>query len=121
VAPLDDDGGDLYRLLIVADGAITIAVDLHPRHQSRPHALHRSRRDVPHDPVEAAERACALLRVADEAVARTVDTGRSGTGVAEGHVHEFWERACREEEGSMTVLRYGDGMFLGERERRTCL
>jgi hypothetical protein len=144
VAPLDDDGGDLYRLLIVADGAITVAVDLHPRHRSRPHALHRSRCDVPHDPVEAAERVCALLRVSDEAVARTVDAGRSGTGMAEGHgrpscrvagtsreegrnavsnprhefehhlrerayflweregrpeghAHEFWERACREE------------------------
>jgi hypothetical protein len=152
VAPLDDDGGDLYRLLIVADGAITIAVDLHPRHRSRPHALHRGRCDVPHDPVEAAERVCALLRVADGAVTRTVDAGRSGTGMAEGHgsaseachelehhlrerayflweqegrpdgqAHEFWERACREEEGSTTVLRYGDGMFLGERERQPCL
>jgi hypothetical protein len=35
--------------------------------------------------VEAAERACGLLRVADEAVAKTVDASRSGTGVAEGH------------------------------------
>jgi hypothetical protein len=123
---------------------------------------------VPHDPVEAAEYACALLRAADEAVSRIGDTGRSEMGMTEGHgrpscrvagaswgggrngasdacpklehhlrerayflweregcpdgqAHEFWERACREEEGSMTVMRYGDGMFLEERERRPCL
>jgi hypothetical protein len=73
VAPLDDDGGDLCRSLIVADGAISIAADLHPRHRSRPHAHHRARCEVPHYPVEAAEQVAALLRASDEAVAGTAD------------------------------------------------
>jgi hypothetical protein len=143
VAPLGDDGGALYRSLIVVDSAATITVDLHPNHQSRPHPIHRSRCDVPNDPMEAAVYARTLLRVADEAVARALEArgeadmpeGRqrspwypAGTsrhedrhslpavedeherhlrerayflwereGRPEGHAHEFWERACREE------------------------
>jgi hypothetical protein len=40
---------------------------------------------MPHDPVEAAERARVLLKTADEVVARTVDADGSGTGMTEEH------------------------------------
>jgi hypothetical protein len=39
---------------------------------------------MPHDLVEAAERAHVLLKAADEAVASTVDAGGSGPGMVEG-------------------------------------
>jgi hypothetical protein len=83
VAPLGDAGDALYRSLVVAEGAITVAVELCPRRKPSARVIHRARCEMPHDLVEAAEQVGALLKAADEAVAGTADADRSGAGRAE--------------------------------------
>lgn len=83
VAPLGDAGDAIYRSLVVSDGAITIAVEFCPRRKPSARTLHRARCEIPNDPGEVAEQVGALLKAADEAVAGTADTGRSGTVLAE--------------------------------------
>jgi hypothetical protein len=80
VAPMGDQGGALYRSLVVAHGSIVVTVDLFPRRGTAPRTIHRGGCGLPRDPGETAERVCTLLRAADEVVARAANADRNGQG-----------------------------------------
>ena len=75
VAPLGRGGGGdaLYRSLVLADGAVAVAVELHLcRAGSGPRTVHSGRCGLPRDPQQAAERVRLLLATADRAAAKAV-------------------------------------------------
>ncbi len=122
VSPLGDGGDALYRSLVLADGAIAVAVELHSRGASAPRTVHRGRCGLPLDADQTAERIRLLLGAADRAAERAVeaepataaghgrrspprrapdvplDGGRSGGGSAAPHGREdrIREHARRE-------------------------
>jgi hypothetical protein len=92
VAPMDDRGTALYRSVIVADGSITVAVDLHRCQGSAPRTIHRSRYGLPQDPEPISVRVDALLKAADEAVVKALQPDRGGEGVgSEHHGRPAWQ------------------------------
>ncbi len=83
VSPLGD-GGALYRSLVLADGAIAVAVELHSRGASVPRTVHRGRCGLPRDPHQAAERVRLLLAAADRAASKALLEAHRGEGAAAG-------------------------------------
>jgi hypothetical protein len=85
VAPMDDRGTALYRSVVVADDSITVAVDLH-RHQGSEHrTIHRGRCGLPQDPEPISAQVNALLKAADEAVAKALQPSCGGKDVLPKH------------------------------------
>ena len=86
VAPLRGDGGGdaMYRSLVLADGAIAVAVELHSRGASGPRTVHRGRCGLPRDPHQTAERVRLLLAAADRAASKALLEAHRGEGAAAG-------------------------------------
>jgi hypothetical protein len=72
IALFGDRGGALYRSLVVADGAITVEVELEPcRMDEKARRIHRGRCGLPPDDAASIdERIASLLVAADGAAAR---------------------------------------------------
>jgi hypothetical protein len=85
VAPLVDREIALYRVLVVADGSISVAVEMQPHRGSGHRTIYRGRCGVAQDPEPATERVHALLRAADEAVSKALQEDRSGERAAVVH------------------------------------
>ena len=103
VSPLDDGGDALYRSLVLAGGAIAVAVELHSRGVSGTRTIHRGRCGLPQDPDHTAERVRLLLGAADRAAARAVEAQRGGgrddggmSAPRHGREDRSREHACRE-------------------------
>lgn len=87
IAPMGDDGDALYCLLVLADGDITVSISRYGGHGSETPTIHRARHKLPQDRQEAAKRVHALLRVADEVAARTVQSARDAERAAAERRH----------------------------------
>ncbi len=86
LSPLGGDGGDaFYRSLVLADGAVTVTVDLQSRHQSGTRTVHRGRCGLPRDPGQTVKRVRLLLAAADRAAAEAAETHRGQEGTTAGH------------------------------------
>jgi hypothetical protein len=93
VAPLDDHGAALYRILVIAESSIGVAVELHSRRGSGHQTIYRNRHGLPPDPVPAVDRVNALLRAADEAVSKVLQENCSGLGMTAPH-EKRWSHAA---------------------------
>jgi hypothetical protein len=89
---VDDRGTALYRSLVLADGSITVAVDLHRPQGLKHRAIHHGRCGLPQDPESISVCVDALLKAADKAVMRALQPDRSGEGMrSEHHGRPTWQ------------------------------
>jgi len=79
------DGGALYRMLVIADDAVTVTIEQQPCRGAGMRTLHKGRRYLP-PKADGDALADSLLATADEAartiLVRTNGTGGSGSSVA---------------------------------------
>ncbi len=114
MAPVGDGGDALYRSLVLADGAITVTVELHSCRGSGPRTVHRGRCGLPSDPGEAAERVRLLLGAADRAASRAVEAPRGGEDAVGGHREPSPPRVPDDASGDE---KHGGGVLAARHER----
>ncbi len=127
VSPLGGDGGDaLYRSLVLADGAIAVAVELDVRGVAGTRTVHHGRCGLPSHPQQTAERVRLLLAAADRAAARALETHRGGACAAAAgrtrpsprRVHDDTSRGAGGRDGGVSASRHERDDGLCEHARR---